>query len=162
MTEQIVLGGRVAKELGLVALVDEMDVALVSSFGWSVQNTGYAGARIHGQLVLMHRLILGLSPGDGLFGDHLNLNKLDNRRANLRILPTKGANAHNQHSRKGSSSRFRGVSWDKEKRRWIAYCQVNRHLHFIGYFRDENEAAQAAAAFRAEHLPYSREAAERV
>lgn len=84
----------------------------------------------------MHNLIMGEK---GV--DHINRNGLDNRRCNLRVVSQRTQMA-NQGSR-GGSSRFKGVTWRKERKKWCAKIQVQGKWHHIGYFDDEIEAAKA-------------------
>ena len=70
------------------AIFDQSDAAL-GQYPWYLLG-GYVGRAVPrpdgGQTAeLMHRVILGLAPGDGLEGDHINLDKLDNRRSNLGV-----------------------------------------------------------------------------
>jgi hypothetical protein len=67
-------------------------------------------------------------------------------------LATNAQNAQNCGPRTG---RFRGASFDRTKGRWHAQAMVNRRQYHLGYFDTEEEAAQAAAAFRAERMPFS-------
>ncbi len=105
----------------------------------------------------MHRIVLGLGRSDPRRVDHVNRNKLDNRRCNLRFA-THAENMQNRPSHAGSSSRFRGVCWEKAVSRWRAYGQLNEVFHHLGYFDDEGQAARAAAKWRANNLPFSMEA----
>lgn len=65
------------------AQIDEADYNLVGHHKWTMA-MGYAQARIDGEFVFMHRLILA-APKGGLFVDHINGDRLDNRRCNLRL-----------------------------------------------------------------------------
>jgi hypothetical protein len=67
---------------GFVALVDDDDFERVNAHKWSVMNHGAAQARIGKDRVQMHRFILQVEPG--VLVDHINHNRLDNRRCNLR------------------------------------------------------------------------------
>lgn len=140
------------------AIVDVADEHLVRGHGWSMHKEGYAHARIGGRLVLMHRHILGLTVGDRQMTDHRNRNRLDNRRLNLRLC-TRALNMQNQGSNRGSTSRFRGVSWDKARCQWRSYAQVDGILHDLGRFDDERVAAKVASRFRKQHMPFAIEAA---
>lgn len=125
---------------------------------WYFDRDRYVATRLAagGPLVYMHRVVLGLTKGDGLEADHLNGDRSDNRRSNLRAL-THAQNNQNVPSR-GGTSRFRGVSWHKQHRKWIARARVGGTLHHLGLFECEEDAGAAAAAFRAEHMPFSTEA----
>jgi len=90
--------------------------------------------------------------------DHINGDKLDNRRANLRIA-TAFENAQNRHVARGASS-HRGVVWHKGAGKWMAQAHLAGVQHYLGLFDREEDAAKAAAAFRAEHMPFSPDAAE--
>lgn len=106
--------------------------------------------------VFLHRELLGLLPGDGQGVDHINGNPLDNRRANLRLC-TQAENLQNRRAAPTGSSRFRGVSLVRGK--WESHAKLNGKQHYLGRYDDEEEAGAVAAAWRAEHMPFSREAA---
>jgi len=90
----------------------------------------------------MHREII--HPPDHLVVDHINHNGLDNRKANLRHA-TRAQNNHNRLiiKREDSSSKNKGVSWKKDKKKWQAQIYVNGQLKFLGYFKNEIQAAKA-------------------
>lgn len=70
--------------------------------------------------------------------DHINNDRKDNRINNLRVA-TSQQNNSNKKPRKNSTSKYKGVSWDKESGKWRAAC--NRK--YLGKFHDEKEAARA-------------------
>lgn len=135
-------------------LVDDADLHLVEPYLWRRHPYGYPcryGA--DGKTVLLHRALFGLVPGDGQEADHINGDPLDNRRENLRVC-TRAQNGQNMPSRAGTS-RFRGVSWNTRLAKWVAQGKVNGTVHYLGRFDSETEAAQVAAAWRGEHLPFT-------
>lgn len=73
--------------------------------------------------------------------DHWSGDGLDNRRDNLRPC-TNQLNQANRRKQKGSS-RFKGVCWVPRENRWVAQIQVNKKHHHLGYFTNEEEAAEA-------------------
>jgi len=136
-----------------LAKVDPFVAAEVRRFRWTLDSGGYAIGRPtgDGRPERLHRFLLGLQPGDPRVGDHIDGNRLDNRYSNLRVLSL-AANAQNTSSR-GASSSYRGVSWDTRSGLWVAQARVDgRHRH-VGSFDDELAAAEAAEAFRLEHMP---------
>jgi hypothetical protein len=105
--------------------------------------------------VRMHRVILGIANGDPILVDHLNRNRRDNRRANLRRVTYVG-NGQNRGPRTTShSSKFRGVSYVAKSGNWIARVRLGSRLHNLGTYSDETQAGAVAAAFRAEHMPFA-------
>lgn len=143
------------------ALVDADDYERVRGFRWYQAAIGYcvaAAAKGRGApKAYLHRVILGLTPGDGLEVDHINRNRLDCRRSNLRRV-TRGQNAQNvpgYHKTAEKWSRHRGVSWHRQVGKWEAYASLHRVKHRAGLFDDEDEAAEAARALRAELMTHA-------
>lgn len=142
------------------ALIDAADAAWAAQWRWSFQSDGYVyrsvtvNGRDHRLTIYLHRELLGLTPGDGVEGDHRNRDHLDNRRVNLRAIPHVG-NAQNMPSRVNASSAHRGVSWDKSRGKWAARVNVGGTTVHLGRFDSESAAAQAAEAGRRRLLPHA-------
>jgi len=145
---------------GYVALVDDADYDRVMAVGhWRatpIRNTVYAqhntrNAKGRRTTAYLHRFILGIEDTN-VQVDHRNHNGLDNRRANLRVASL-SQNAANRAKLKGTTSRFKGVSWSKEKGKWRAYITIKRKttLH-LGYFDSEIDAACAYYRAACEHF----------
>lgn len=139
------------------ALIDGADAAWVNQWRWCLTR-GYAirrERRENNRTVYLHRELLGLPRvGDGRQGDHIDRDRMDNRRANLRVV-TSGENRQNVSSKPGSSSRYRGVYFDKRRTKWCARIVINRAHKHLGYFDIEDEAGAAALAARRRLLPYA-------
>lgn len=159
-TARIPLRNR-AHEIVAYALVDVADEDWVNQRGrWSLKADGYvirsehskgsAATRTH-TAIRLHRFLLGLDKGDPREGDHINHNRLDNRRSNLRIL-TLAENRQNVPGRSGASL-FRGVYWEKRQRKWIANATVGGKAYHLGTFTDEREAAEVARQWRLANMP---------
>ena len=75
--------------------------------------------------------------------DHINGVKTENHVDNLRMV----TNAQNlrsfQRKPKGTTSKFRGVCWMKDRKKWRARLVFDRKRRHLGYFDDEEEAARA-------------------
>ncbi len=85
----------------------------------------------------LHRFLLGLTDPK-IIVDHEDRNGLNNQRGNLRVA-TKSQNEANSCKQHGTTSRFKGVSWNKRGGKWEAQI-AHRHL---GCFADEMSAALA-------------------
>lgn len=130
---------------GSIVLLDDGDFANISKRKWHVSHNGYAIRRIElpsgtKKLVYMHKEIFGDSGNFDI--DHIDGNKLNNCRANLR-LATRSFNNANSKPRVGCSSKYKGVAWVKNCRKWWAYINLHGKRTSLGYFNDETEAAMA-------------------
>ena len=94
---------------------------------------------------LFHRVIMGNPPGYQI--DHINRDKLDNRRQNLR-LATGSNNQQNQGRYKSNTSGFKGVHWLPSKNRWVARVQVDNKRIYLGSYKHLIKAAMIAAIAR--------------
>jgi hypothetical protein len=91
---------------------------------WLENTQGYAYCNMRNEgggrrKVLMHRLILGIEDNSQLEGDHINRNRLDNRRENLRTC-TPAENTRNIGVPRHNTSGYKGVSFHKATGKWQA------------------------------------------
>lgn len=146
------------------ALLDPDDYIRFGWANWTLDVSGYAIARgaagwAKSPHVQLHRLVMGLAPWheDRREVDHINRDKLDNRKANLRIV-TRAENSQNQPIQ-GGTSQFRGVHYEPGRERWEARVRmrIDGRLRtvFRGYFPTEIEAAVAAERGRLAHMPFA-------
>ncbi len=136
---------------GQMALVDDADYVELSKYKWFAQKNCWGdfyaarkssmkeGKRFN---IYMSRQLLGLDYGDKREGDHQNHNTLDNRRSNIRIC-THSQNMRNQKLSLNQTSRFKGVTWSKLYRKWIASIYINGRAKFLGSWDIEEVAALA-------------------
>lgn len=141
------------------AAVDLADVPRVAAHRWSLDQTGYAKGAINRRRVYLHRFILHCHRSDGWEVDHLNGDKLDCRRSNLRKV-TRGQNKQNLVAYRGSKSQYRGVCWSESKQAWEASVRLGGKRVFFKRFKDEDEAGAAAAEARARLMPFAPENTE--
>jgi len=137
------------------AIISHEDTDL-SNFNWSVllrkDNDGMYAIRAvqkgkpKPEFFYLHRIILERIIGRPLekdeMPDHINRNGLDNRRENLR-LATMSQNMMNTKRRANNTSGHKGVSWNKEKRKYSAKVQMNGIVVFFGYFTLLEDAIKA-------------------
>ena len=119
-----------------------------------LRNNGYIEIALHGQKMAAHRLawLFGHKedPGDKQI-DHINSDRADNRIANLR-LATQKQNMSNLRKRDGTTSVYKGVSWYKRKRKWIAQIRINGKSTHLGCFHDELAAHMAYCQAAQKHF----------
>jgi len=141
---------------GYFAQVDDEDYERISALRWHIakgQNTVYASTNVRRDggysSVGMHRMV-NETPA-GLHTDHIDGNGLNNTRANLRTA-TRVQNARNRQPNKNAASNYKGVCWNKRKRRWVASIRVNKTAIFLGLFKEERDAAAAYERAASEHF----------
>ncbi len=133
---------------GLCAEVDDADYDWLSQWKWFARqavHTFYAArnfrvAEGNPRTELMHRVILGLQPGDKQESDHRDGRGLNNQRSNLRICSV----AQNQQSRRNQkvgTSRYKGVYLHSNYHKWVSRIVVNKKRIHLGCFDSETDAA---------------------
>lgn len=131
------------------ARVDAQD-AYLAEWNWHADRNGYVrrSTKISQRSVhyYLAREVMGLRSFDGRMVDHVNHDKLDNTRANLRVC----TNSQNQQNRKGAASHnrtgLRGVCKGRDGfRACVGTCGKVRYL---GTFKTADEAARVAEAAR--------------
>lgn len=120
------------------ATVDESDTDLLAMYSWRIDGRGYAVTQVQNdgvrKTILMHRLIL--KAPKGLQVDHINHDKLDNRRLNLRLCTS----SQNHMNRKNLPS---GTYWDGSRGRWASQIKMNNKRRFLGRFDRRQDAIDA-------------------
>lgn len=128
--------------------VDVNSLQELSEYHWCGRNDN--GGKIYGQanivredgkrtMLQMHRLLMDAKPGEII--DHINGDTQDNHLYNLRIC-TALENSWNMVKYRGTS-KYKGVSWNKNNKRWCAQIGYKGKSIYIGKFDTENDAARA-------------------
>lgn len=126
---------------GAFATVDLDDVEKITRYSWILSDKGYAVAQINRGTVQMHRLIFSAEKGQEV--DHINSNRTDNRKQNLRFC-TRSQNMMNRRKLAEKASRYKGVSIDRAKKsKWKAEIQLDKKRVVLGRFPTEEAAARA-------------------
>jgi hypothetical protein len=127
-------------------VIDDSSNDDLSKYRWFVNSEGYVkrSTWVDGKMatIYMHRLVAGLERGDRRQVDHVNGNKSDNRKENLRVC----FNYENQRNRgktRSNTSGFKGVFWNKSECKWIARIGFKRKSIYLGRF-DSADAAHHA------------------
>lgn len=94
----------------------------------------------------MHRVILSRILGRELarseIVDHKDLDTLNNRRENLR-LANSAKNASNRPKPSNNTSGYKGVTWSKKNKKWVAQIEVDDQHIYLGTFVNIEDAAEA-------------------
>lgn len=125
---------------GKFALVDDEDFDFLSQWKWRISGSGYAISGSKSKRVFMHRVINNTP--EGYDTDHINRDKLDNRRENLRTA-TKMLNGRNRGENKNNTSGHKGISWDKRVESWAVYIWKDYKKIHLGRFKILVEAIKA-------------------
>ncbi len=124
---------------GKFAKVDPEDAERVLAMApWQCTKSGYAIKILWKSRTYLHRMLID-APAEFQV-DHINGDKLDNRKSNLR-LATSLQNRHNTPPHRDSRSGYKGVSFNGK--RWRARIGSNGRYRALGYFDTREEAAVA-------------------
>lgn len=131
-----------------IVLVDDDDYERVINFKykWNINNTNYTKSATYNPkqyIVFLHRFIMGLEKGDKRVVDHINHNKLDNRKSNLRVC-TQAENCRNNQIKKNNISGYKGVviAKDKRNKKYCSTVRYNKTRYFLGYYKTAQEASE--------------------
>ena len=128
--------------------VDPVDIMTVAKHSWHITSRGYVATRIDGKMVYMHRL--QMNPPSGLQVDHLDRNKLNNCRDNLRIV-TNQQNQFNRPLNANNSSGVNGVYWNSQCQKWCVQITIDGKTIYGGLFDDLQDAAKKRKALEEIH-----------
>lgn len=127
---------------GKETIVDDADYPRLSLFKWHMGNNGYACRKWigPGYETYLHRFLIDAPRGREV--DHINGNKLDNRKSNLRLCST-SQNHGNMRKSIVNTSGYKGVIWRRRERKWLAQITFHKKVVFLGYFDNPIDAARA-------------------
>ena len=113
------------------------DYDKIKDINWHMSSNGYIQSSAPS--IKMHRLIMDEIP-QNMYVDHINHDKTDNRKCNLRIV----SNSQNQQNKIVETNSGRaGVSWHKGKKLWFAHICLNGKLKHLGAFSKKDDAIKA-------------------
>lgn len=125
-------------------MIDRADLEMVSGFKWhfSKNNGAICNVKIEGKrtTMAMHRLLM--NPSKEFEIDHINHNRLDNRRSNLRIC-TRSENNMNKNTPISNKVGIKNVSWDKQMKSWRVRIIVKYKTVFQKLFKNLDEAIKS-------------------
>lgn len=138
---------------GKFALVDEADFERLAAHHWHVDAAGYPKRSVrqpdgYWAKRRMHRDVIDAP--SGMITDHIDGDKLNNQQSNLRVC-TVAENNRNIGLSCNNTSGYKGVSWSKPAKKWMAMICVNSGRRYLGLFEDAKAAAVAYDNAALEH-----------
>ncbi len=144
---------------GKSAIVDDDDFEWISEFRWHVNDWGYAvrNKRVtKGKFTTVGMAREIMEPPAGMEVDHIDRNKLNNSKSNLRIVD-KQKNVWNRGANGNNLTGIKGVGWHKGHKKFHARIRTSERLIHLGYFTDILEAQRVyhdkAIELRGEFVP---------
>jgi hypothetical protein len=124
-----------------VALVDDEDFDTLACFRFKLNSHGYVVRTIHTSddrrtYICLHRQIMNAQRGQ--YVDHIDNDKLNNSRSNLRFC-SQSQNLANRRLHKNNSSGFKGVTF--QHGRYHARIQKDERDIHLGFYDDLRSAA---------------------
>ncbi len=118
---------------------DKEDFHKIKDICWHLQK-GYIVGLQDGARVRMHRLLMNASANSVV--DHVNHDKRDNRKFNLRVCE-QNQNAKNRRINKNNVSGCTGVYYCNRDKKWCASIKVNYKKLSLGRFNKKEDAIDA-------------------
>ncbi len=142
---------------GKTVIIDSDDYDRVMAWKWTYNKSNGSFERRHHvsgsgknrvrESWSLHRYIMGFP--EGKMVDHINRDRLDNRKSNLRIC-SHHENARNCNKRSTNTSGYKGVT--RVGNGWMAQTTVLGTHKYLGWFKDKKEAAKAYNSFAKEQF----------
>ena len=141
-----------------ITLVDNEFYEKCKNHCWNLHYEGYVETRIDKKVILLHNFLLDKNDKNTEI-DHINRNRLDNRKYNLRVV-TSSQNKINAGMYSNNTSGVTGVSWDKSRNKWHVMITVNKKHINLGRYDSLKEATQvrldAEKKYHGEYTPIER------
>ncbi len=133
------------KDIIAYTIVSECDFEILNKLKWHKNKTGYAKGNTTPGLIhrYIYQEIMNIDLTTKNIIDHINGDRLDNRRENLRIT-NHSENARNHKKQENVTSKYNGVHLNKEKIKntWISNIKINGNVLKAAYEKEEHAAHQ--------------------
>lgn len=142
------------KNQSTVISPEDSDLVALKWYAQTHHSGGFYAVRGGAPKIYLHRVILERVLGRPLlsteYTDHIDGDKLNNARSNLRVA-TPCENQHNRKRNKNNTSGYPGINWNKRKQRWIVRLMKSRVTIEVGSFKNLDDAIAAYKQSKLEH-----------
>jgi hypothetical protein len=114
----------------------------LKKYCWSIGSGGYARTNLIDDVVRRTFHMNVIDCPEGMVRDHINRNRLDNRKCNLRIVSME-VNARNTSLNKNNTTGYKGVTRPSSDNKFHAQISVGNKTYHLGRFDTAEEAYQA-------------------
>ena len=132
----------------MTSLIDIEDVPYVEKYSWCERSRGYVGRVQNGKIITLHRALTKAKKGEVV--DHINKDKADNRKSNLRVC-TQQYNLFNSSKKSNNVSGVTGVGFDEKSDKWRARICVDYKNISLGFYDEKSDAIKARLKAEKEH-----------
>lgn len=133
----IPITGKLGESKNLYTKISKDDFESVNKIKWHMEGSYVRNTRKG----LLHRYIMN-EDNPFIIIDHINRDELDNSRGNLRIV-TKSENRINSVIQSNNKTGTKGLYYKKDKELWCVYIRENGNSHYLGSFKNKNDAIKA-------------------
>lgn len=138
-----------SKHKNVYTIVDDEDFEYLSQWKWHISDSGYAVRTKHqrikknkyGSKIIRLHIVVNKTP-ENMFTDHINRNKLDNRKCNLRTV-TKSQNGFNVACSRNNKTGCTGVHFDTWSQKWRAEMKLRGKKITLGRWDSLSDAIKA-------------------
>lgn len=126
-------------------VIDKEDYEKIQEYRWADNHNGYISTVVNignkkYKTIILHRLITNCASDKVV--DHINHDKTDNRKSNLRIC-TRQENNRNRRIAKNNMSNTTGVYFNEQSKKWVAYIMVDQEQKYLGIYENIEDAIEA-------------------
>lgn len=119
-------------------IIDQEDLEEVIKHKWRFARGNFCTGNT--KTLQIHQFLM--KPNDNQVVDHINGDKRDNRRCNLRVT-TQAKNCINKAVPSNNTSGVMGVTWDKTRSRWAPEIKINHRKCHLGRYSKFEDAVYA-------------------
>lgn len=138
--DEIVLKNRIGIVVGS-AKIDKNETERCSDYKWSLNKDGYAISSKDGKNFYLHRYLVCAQKGEYI--DHINYDRLDNRKENLRICTNSQNLMHRSSLASNNTTGYHGIIFRKDRNKFSVEIQANKQKIFIGHYDKVDDAIVA-------------------